>query len=78
MTFVCGYIIINLYPQKVVIYLGIKKGVKLTEIPKDKTLKFRYSSETEKMLNELCEKNNKTKSQVIRDGIEIQYNKIKK
>lgn len=54
--------------------MGIPKGTKLTDAPKNHTLKFRYDDETEKKLNYLSEKKNISKSEVIRKGIEIQYN----
>lgn len=53
--------------------MGISKGTKLTDTPKDKTLKFRYDSRLEAKLNALCETTSRTKAQVIRDGIEQQY-----
>lgn len=54
--------------------MGIPKGTKLTDAPKKHTLKFRYDDETEKKLNYLSEKKNISKAEVIRKGIEIQYN----
>lgn len=58
--------------------MGIHKGTKLTNTPKDRTLKVRFDSEIETKLNYICDKTNRTKAQVIRDGIEKQYNEIKK
>lgn len=58
--------------------MGIKKGTKLTDKPKDKILRIRIDGETEKKLNEVCENENKSKSDVVRTGIELQYAKIKK
>lgn len=57
--------------------MGIRKGTKLTDTPKDRTLKIRFDAETEKKLNAVCKKTNKSKAQVIRDGIERQYAEIK-
>lgn len=54
--------------------MGIPKGTKLTDAPKNHTLKFRYDDETKKKLNYLSEKKNISKAEVIRKGIEIQYN----
>lgn len=54
--------------------MGIPKGTKLTDAPKNHTLKFRYDDETEKKLNYLSEKKNISKAEAIRKGIEIQYN----
>lgn len=53
--------------------MGIHKGTKLTNTPKDRTLKVRFDLETEKKLNYICKKTNRTKAKVIRDGIEKQY-----
>lgn len=57
--------------------MGIHKGTKLTDTPKDKTLKFRFDAEVEKKLEYVCEKTGKSKAQVIRDGIEEQYAKLR-
>ena len=53
--------------------MGIKKGTRLTDNPKDKTLKIRLDAETEEKLVFLSENTGRTKSQVIRDGIVEQY-----
>ncbi len=53
--------------------MGIKKGTKLTDTPKDRTLKIRFDADTEKKLMYICNKTEKSKAQVIRDGIEKQY-----
>lgn len=75
----CGYTIIMMCPQeKRCSCLGIHKGTKLTDTPKDRTLKVRFDLETENKLNVICDKTNRTKSQVVRDGIEKQYNELKK
>lgn len=58
--------------------MGIHKGQKLTDTPKDRTLKFRYDAETERQLEAVCTETGKTKAQVIRDGIEQQYADLKK
>lgn len=54
--------------------MGIHKGTKLTENPKKHTLNFRYDDETEKKLNYLSKKEKLTKAEIIRKGIDIQYN----
>lgn len=56
--------------------MGIHKGTKLTDTPKDRTLKVRFDADIENKLNAICKKTNKTKAQVIRDGIEKQYEEI--
>ncbi|MBR7132791.1 MAG: hypothetical protein IKD04_04610 [Clostridia bacterium] len=58
--------------------MGIQKGTKLTDNPKDRTLKIRFDAETEKKLNKICSLTNKSKAQVIRDGIDKQYTEIEK
>lgn len=74
MTFLCGSAIILFVPtRKEVNILGIHKGTRLTDTPKDRTLKVRFDAETERKLNAICDKAGKTKAQVIRDGIEIQF-----
>lgn len=57
--------------------MGIKKGTKLAEHPKDKEIKVRMDAETEEKLVFLSENTGRTKSQVIRDGILEQYEKKK-
>ena len=59
-------------------FLGIAKGTKLTDTPKDRTFKVRLDENIENKLNYICVKTNKTKAQVIRDGIDKQYAEIKK
>ena len=56
--------------------MGIHNGTKLTDTPKDRTLKVRFDAEVEKKLEYICEKTEKTKAQVVRDGIEEQYAKL--
>ena len=58
--------------------MGIQKGTKLTDKPKDKILRVRIDEETEKKLTEICESENKSKSDIVRTGIELQYAKTKK
>lgn len=57
--------------------MGIHKGTKLTELPKNNTLKFRYDDETAEQLEYLSKKNDVSKSEIVRRGIEIQYNSEK-
>lgn len=53
--------------------MGIKKGTRLTNTPKDRELKFRYDAETEAKLATLSEETGKSKSQIIREGIDRLY-----
>lgn len=67
-----------MYPQrKRGDFMGIKKGTVLVENPKNKMIKVRIDDETEKRLNYISEKENKSKSEIIRNGIRIQYERIK-
>ena len=56
--------------------MGIKKGTKLTDTPKDKMLRVRVDAETERKLEYVCEHTEKSKSDVVRDGIDKQYAEI--
>ena len=58
--------------------MGIHKGTKLTNSPKDYMLKIRMDQDTKNKLNSICEKTGKTKSQIIRENIEKQYAEISK
>lgn len=53
--------------------LGIHKGTKLTDTPKSNSLKFRYDDEIAKKLDYLTKKRNVSKADIIRKGIEIQF-----
>lgn len=58
--------------------LGIQKGTKLTDTPKDRTLKIRFDADTDMKLNAVCSATGKTKAQVIREGIDKLYAEIQK
>lgn len=58
--------------------MGIKKGTKLTDTPKDKVLRIRIDDKTENELETVCSHTKMSKSEVVRKGIEEQYDKIKK
>lgn len=47
-----------------------------TDKPKDNMLKFRADKEISEKLDFLAKKENKSKSHIIRKGIEIQYQEI--
>ena len=57
--------------------MGIHKGTRLTDTPKDKALRIRYDSDTEQKLNAICEATGKTRSQVVREGIDKLYSELK-
>lgn len=54
--------------------MDINESANPTNIPKNHTLKFRYDDEIEEKLRYLSEKNFVSKSEIVRKGIEIQYN----
>lgn len=56
--------------------MGIQKGTKLTDNPKDRTLKIRIDAQTEAKLEAICKRLDKNKAQVIRDSIEKRYAEI--
>lgn len=58
--------------------MGDVKRQKRVDNPKDKTFKFRYDAETELQMESISQRTGKTKSDIIRDGIKIQYAEIKK
>ena len=72
---VCGYNMFGLYPQKIGGFtMDINESANPTNIPKNHTLKFRYDDEIEEKLRYLSEKHFVSKSEIVRKGIEIQYN----
>ena len=58
--------------------MGIKKGTRLTDTPKDREFKFRYDADTDMKLQAVCTATGKTKAQVIREGIDKLYSEIEK
>lgn len=56
---------------------AMKKGTKLTDNPKDFMLRVRLDNETVKKLDSVCEKQKKSRSEVVRNGIDEQYQKSK-
>ena len=55
-----------------------KKGRPVSENPKDFILRVRLDEETLMKLDQCCTANGKTRSEVVRDGIQEQYDKTKK
>ena len=51
----------------------IKKGQKLTDNPKDTTVRARMDKETLEKLDYLVTEQNSDRSKIIRQGIDIQY-----
>ena len=58
--------------------MGISKGTKLTDNPKNKTFKIRLDEKTGEKLDILSKETKLSKSEVIRNGIELQYENLEK
>lgn len=58
--------------------MGIKKGTKLTDNPKDYIFKVRMDDSTAQKLETVSEELKISRSEVIRNGIEDQYQKLQK
>lgn len=56
--------------------MGIPKGTTLTENPKDKVLRVRIDEQTGRQLAAVCDHKKESKSEVVRRGIEMQYNEL--
>lgn len=57
--------------------MGIKKGTKLTDNPKDFMLRVRLDNATVEKLDTICKEQGKSRSEVVRNSIDEQYQKIK-
>lgn len=57
--------------------MGIKKGTKLTDTPKNHMIRVRLDKETLEKLDAVCEEKQKSRSEVVRKGIEKQFAEIK-
>ncbi len=57
--------------------MGIHKGTKLTENPKDISYKVRFDKKTYEKLETLSQETGRTKADVIRKGIEVQFEQRK-
>lgn len=57
--------------------MGIKKGTKLTRTPKDILYQIRVDKETDRKARVVCEKEGISKSELVRQGIDLKYSKIK-
>lgn len=57
--------------------MGIKKGTKLTSTPKSILYQIRVDEETDQKVRAICEKEGITRSELIRQGINIKYQSIK-
>lgn len=57
---------------------AMKKGTKLTENPKDYMLRVRMDNEMLQKLDAVCQAKAISRSEVVRQGIDEQYQKQKK
>lgn len=57
---------------------AMKKGTKLTNNPKDYMLRVRMDKKTVDKLDIICKNQEISRSEVVRNGIELQYQKLKK
>lgn len=57
--------------------MSIKKGTKLTDTPKDYMLRVRMDKTTLEKLDKCCEEKSLSRSEVVREGIEMQYAEIR-
>lgn len=55
-----------------------KKGRPVSENPKDYMLRVRLDQETLMQLDECCEVKGKSRSEIVREGIQEQHGKLKK
>lgn len=55
-----------------------KKGRPVSENPKDYMLRVRMDEQTLQQLDECCDAENLSRSEIVRKGIQEQYSKLKK
>lgn len=70
--------IIYVWVQKEVSKIEVKKMGRPTDDKKDLTLKLRLSSNDIAKLDYCCQKTNKYKSEIIREGIDKVYTELNK
>ncbi len=58
--------------------MSAKKGRPASENPKDFMLRVRLDKKTLSQLNECCEAENASRSEVVRKGIKMQHEGLKK
>lgn len=52
---------------------ALKKGTKLTDTPKDYMLRVRMDADTVNKLDTVCKRENLTRSEIVRKGIDYLY-----
>lgn len=57
--------------------MGIKKGTKLTDTPKEVNYHIRVDEETDRKAKEVCRRESISKSEAVRQGIELKYKGLK-
>ena len=57
--------------------MGIKKGTKLTDTPKEINYHIRVDEETDRKAKAVCEKEGITKSELVRQGIELKHKEMR-
>lgn len=77
LTFCATIIIIFIVAQKVGDGLSPRTGRPKSERPKGIEVKARIDKETDKRLQDYCEKHGKTRTDVVREGIELVLGKEK-
>lgn len=57
---------------------AMKKGTKLTDNPKDYMLRVRMDKDSIEKLDTICSIENKSRSEIVRNGIEEKYYQLKR
>lgn len=57
---------------------AMPKGTRLTDNPKDYMLRVRLDKETVSMLDAVCEAKGESRSEVVREGVRLQYQNLEK
>ncbi len=58
--------------------MGIHKGTKLTDKPKDRVIRARIDKDMSEKLDAVIKEKHLSISEIVRDGIEMHYADIKK
>lgn len=58
--------------------MGIKRGTKLTDTPKDILYQIRVDSDTDSKVRDICKREGISKSEAVRQGIDLKYNMVVK
>lgn len=77
-NFVATYYNKNVATKRGDTVAALKKGTKLTDSPKDFMLRVRLDKIALERLDLICKQQGINRSEAVRQGIEEQYNKLKK